>query len=51
MVRHHVARGRLGLDIYFQASSYQGKPAKSSALRGGPIFVRRGTGYQRIAEA
>jgi len=31
MVRHLVARGRLGLDIFFQASSYQGKPANSSS--------------------
>jgi hypothetical protein len=51
MVRHLVARGRLGLDIFFQAPSYQGKPAPATALRGGPIFEAFGAPEQRIREA
>jgi hypothetical protein len=47
MVRHLVARGRLGLDIFFQAPSYQGKPANASVLSGGPIF--EGFGVRRTA--
>jgi hypothetical protein len=42
MVRHLVARGRLGWDINFQAPSYQGKRANASAWPGGLIFEFNG---------
>ncbi len=38
MIRLLVARGRLGLDIDFQAPSYQGKRARASALPDTLIF-------------
>ncbi len=42
MVRHLVARGRLGLDINLQAPSFQGKQERVSALRDRLIFGRQG---------